>query len=188
MTIKYKFNKSSEARDCVIESVELQEEKRIEIEDFELKDKINNYEEVYKELIDEEEWRCKYYKSEYRINDIANVDIRVVVEWTDWGNYADYLEDLEIIAFYKTTTESKFFTSQQELKDYINTIQEPIEFIAESSIDDVLMKEWIGEWNTEVYFANSDDELFRSDEKYNFPLKRIVGSPKLNSNWTFKIE
>jgi hypothetical protein len=105
MTIKYKFNKSSEVRDCVVES-------------------------------------CLIYLSEYM--DIFDV-----------------------------------YTSQQQLKDYINIIQEPIEFIAESSIDDVLMKEWIGEW--EYTDCNWSDLMYGKQS-----IK--TGSPKLNSNWTFKIE
>ena len=127
MTIKYKFNKSSEARDCVVESVRL------------------------------------YYHNEYVYSK----------------------EEKEVINRYIE------FESQQRLKEYINTIQEPIEFIAESDIDQVLMKEWIGEWEIEnrcdfMYCKNDKNNciLFNDCEQYTMK----TGSPKLNSNWVFKIK
>lgn len=113
MKINYKFNKNSETRDCVVESVE-----------------------------------CTL------INDLTLSFVDLGVLWKNG--------------------ETKTFTSQQKLKSYINTIQEPIEFIAESDIDQVLMKEWINEWETEyIPFLN---------------IRKVTGSPKLNSNWTFKIK
>ena len=143
MTIKYKFNKSSEARDCVVESVEL----------IVIKDK-----------------QCK-------------------------DGYMEYIR------------KDKQFTSRKELKDYINTIQKPIEFIAESSIDDVLMKEWIGEWEEKHFVYDNEIEpdftveksykntcwtfRYKNQVEYNSTIDGVIstktGSPKLNSNWTFKI-
>ncbi len=69
--------------------------------------------------------------------------------------------------------DNNIYRTPQQLKDYISTIQEPIEFIAESSIDDVLIKEWIGKWG----------------HKY-IPFQNIsikTGSPKLDGNGVFKI-
>jgi hypothetical protein len=152
MTIKYKFNKSSEARDCVVESVELVE-------------------------IQEEKRMWKSYSFPGKVYD----------------PYSAFLleknKDVEIEK--EKITYSLKFTSQQELKDYINTIQEPIEFIAESDIDQVLMKEWIGEWEIEnrcdfMYCKNDKNNciLFNDCEQYTMK----TGSPKLNSNWVFKIK
>jgi len=150
MTIKYKFNKSSEARDCVVESVELVE-------------------------IQEEKRMWKSYSFPGKVYD----------------PYSAFLleknKDVEIEK--EKITYSLKFTSQKELKNYINTIQKPIEFISESSIDDVLMKEWIGEWETgykcdECYNRNINYEC-----DYLICCKKEIktGLPKLNSNWTFKI-
>lgn len=120
MTIKYKFNKSSEARDCVV-----------------------NY----------------------------------LLLFIDAGN--------------PVKTARKFET-ELELKDYINSIQEPIEFITESDIDQVLMKEWIGEWELSYNCneCNNRNLGYYDDCDYNLCGKKKVktGSPKLNNNWTFKIE
>ena len=134
MTIRYKFNKSSESKDCVVESVEL------------------------------------FVETQSVLNTNFTKNVNLDIEWI--------------------SSESKVFVSPQQLKDYINTIQEPIEFIAESSIDDVLMKEWIGEWEV-GYKCN---ECF--NRNINYPECDYIicckeeiktGSPKLNPNWTFKI-
>jgi hypothetical protein len=145
MTIKYKFNKSSEARDCVVESVELveiQKKKRIKI-DYGQK-------------------------------------------WSPRDPYAAFILEQERVNYKEPEkVEIKYdkqFTSQQELKDYINSIQEPIEFISESSIDDVLMKEWIGEWDYTESTVDSETGIEWLTEN-----SKKTGSPKLNSNWTFKI-
>jgi hypothetical protein len=143
MTIKYKFNKSSEARDCVVESVELVE-------------------------IQEEKRMWKSYSFPGKVYD----------------PYSAFLleknKDVEIEK--EKITYSLKFTSQKELKNYINTIQKPIEFIAESSIDDVLMKEWIADWDYTESTVDSETGIEWLTEN-----SKKTGSPKLNSNWTFKI-
>jgi hypothetical protein len=143
MTIKYKFNKSSEARDCVVESVELVE-------------------------IQEEKRMWKSYSFPGKVYD----------------PYSAFLleknKDVEIEK--EKITYSLKFTSQKELKNYINTIQKPIEFIAESNIDDVLMKEWIADWDYTESTVDSETGIEWLTEN-----SKKTGSPKLNSNWTFKI-
>lgn len=135
MKIHYKFNKSSEARDCVVESVELI---------------------IY----------------EIDSNNITSENCL------------------------KAIPRIRYFDNQQ-LKDYINTIQESIEFIAESSIDDVLMKEWLGEWEYELYCKHCKsylvNELCEASAQNYIEVPNCkadycaTGSPKLSSNWTFKI-
>lgn len=77
--------------------------------------------------------------------------------------------------------ENKQFTSQQSLKDYIKTIKEELEFIGTSAIDDVLLKDWIGEWKTEKVLNNS------LGNNYSYYEVVKTGTPELNSNWKFKI-
>ena len=228
MTIKYKFNKSSEARDCVVESVELRipilwdtEIKKLtreELIDYIFQEDYFKDEEEYLEskklkedilaknwTLDElicqlhykmfydyeVEWDyfdvCKSYQSGDGGIELNNSDVTISFRVY---NYSDSTEFKDVTAVFTKSTivkeaETKQFTSSQELKNYINTIQEPIEFIAESSIDDVLMKEWIGEW-IEVEKLITGTDLFGNDYGYFNDIK--TGSPKLNSNWTFKIE
>jgi hypothetical protein len=168
MTIKYKFNKSSEARDCVVESVELVE-------------------------IQEEKRMWKSYSFPGKVYD----------------PYSAFLleknKDVEIEK--EKITYSLKFTSQKELKDYINAIQKPIEFIAYSDIDQVLMKEWIGDWEEKHFVYDNEIEpdftveksykntcwtfRYKNQVEYNSTIDGVIstktGSPKLNSNWTFKI-
>ena len=150
MKIKYKFNKSSEARDCVVKDVELKIEKYTPYKKLTLQ--------LFKEVLD----NCKKAEDDFIADKITGEGVCKQIEST-----------------YKS--EIKQFTSPQQLKDYINTIDELIEFIAKSSIDDVLMKEWIGEWEYKELDCNWTNLMYGG--------KTIkTGSPKLNSNWTFKIE
>jgi hypothetical protein len=200
MTINYKFNKSSEARDCVVESVEL----KYQLNNRELVDNslhveiLNNY---AKTLIGEDAYLLE---SEEDINDYVS-DFHTVIEeeinvekgfeyyYIEEHLFDDYFvcfekwiysesTEIENVKIYKIITETKTFISQQELKDYINIITEPIEFITESDIDQVLMKEWIGEWETKkVLNSNLGNEYSYYETVY-------MGSPKLNSKWIFKIK
>jgi hypothetical protein len=210
MTINYKFNKSSEARDCVVESVELFTEKYTQYKKLSLQ--------TFSEVVD----------------NVKKIETGYLIENSDGKGVCKQIESLFKI-------ETKQFASQKELKDYINTIQEPIEFITESDIDQVLMKEWIGEWEykkvtvnklrsvkikkelidkftgsgnkkldhgiychryftTQRYFENLvmkdkytiDGDLVQRQffERYMIEenTKEKLGSPKLNSNWIFKIK
>lgn len=152
MEIKYKFNKSSEARDCSVESVELL--------------KYTSFKPATLQMFKDALISAKKSEEKFINNEILGLGI------------CEQLESL-----YKT----EIITSPQQLKDYINTIQESIEFIAESSIYDVLMKEWIGEWEREPI----DEKLhpiFKKLQEEKPGLRRVIGSPKLNPNWTFKIQ
>ena len=133
MTINYKFNKSSEARDCVVTNIEI-------------------------------------------------------------------------------TTPDKSFTASNPnwVKSYFeNNSQETIEFVTDNPLDEVILKEWLGEWEeilcpipyTIMANINFQEKLFDKklkpiltkleiDEIKNIlslKVKQKKGSPKLNSNWTFKI-
>jgi hypothetical protein len=215
MTIKYKFNKSSEARDCVVESVELETlhiSKRT-ITEEELYELNSNFDNDYQRFIvevvsidnsdmDKSLSKCKV------VLDLSTDTITIKGSGTHIQTWQDnYVEDVELYIENKTV-EIKTFTSQQELKDYINTIQEPIEFIAESDIDQVLMKEWIGEWEEKHFVYDNEIEAdftvekgykntcwtfrYKNQVKYNSTIDGVIstktGSPKLNFNWTFNIK
>lgn len=216
MTIKYKFNKSSEARDCVVESVELEvmKENKTIIDLNTVCDILDKYESdkptdevktvedilcffddirfdnVEDEIIDEES-----YGNRHRISgdyEFENKILFVTLEYLHQSGHGDF--NCKLIESYviDTSLETKTFTSPQQLKDYINTTQEPIEFIAKSSIDDVLMKEWIGEWEYQNGCANKYCTYKEDSNCWDFNcckhFIKSVGSPKLNSNWTFKIQ
>lgn len=205
MTIKYKFNKSSEARDCVVKSVEL-ETSRITKKGFEeqinfeqLKYSVNGqFLEAFQEELHEdfneidtamslfhtiyEKIQCDdlgHSHKDYNYYEgyvwISNVRIEIKYLYSHgFGSMEN--EEINIYREIKDEIieEKLKFDSSDKLKNYINLIQEPIEFIAESDIDQVLMKEWIGKWKTEyIPFIN---------------IRKIIGSPKFNSNWTFKIK
>lgn len=114
--------------------------------------------------------------------------------------YYGFADDKNETVILKGIIQTKSFTSQQQLKDYINTVQEPIEFIIESSIDDVLMKEWIGEWEytspcgfiskSACHYEESKRAYVcdRCNEARNEDCSFKIGSPKLNSNWKFIIK
>lgn len=214
MTIKYKFKKSSEVRDCVVESVEvivIKENKTIvgletiyeilnkyeqdpptdviDIYDILCYFNDGRFENVENEVLYEESYGNQHsVEGEYKFDDKV---LFVKLEYLHQSGHGDF--NCELIQSYviDTKTETKQFSSQQELKEYINTIQEPIEFIAESDIDQVLMKEWIGEWELSYNCdeCNNRNLGYYDDCDYNLCGKKEVktGSPKLNSNWKFKI-
>lgn len=199
MTIKYKFNKSSEARDCIIESVELEVMKEL---------KVNFTEKEYKDFIDKNHSSFLYEEAEYD-EDIIDRDLKNGTE--DFISTETYYvkNDCKLITVFNcsrnsqadstkfksstlltTTKETKTFTSSQQLKDYINTIQEPIEFIAESSIDDVLMKEWIGEWE---YIEIIKEKILISYEEFlkqtnNFDLKSYLSNMMRDEDLDLEID
>ena len=244
MTIKYKFNKNSEARDCVVESVELNIKEQItydvvplskeELIEVLLRNDCGSSEESKLEFIEESKPSNNSWEYGYDITGIVNCAITYLKINTEFYTTKDTEYDLgkgtesgeacvllnnedEDISIYGKSTYSYYngtdlkdikaertinkktieahtvaFASSQELKDYINTIQEPIEFITESSIDDVLMKEWIGEWKYKIEkiyidthnLINCPDQFEILDIYYQQLIK--IGLP--NSNWIFKIE
>lgn len=103
-------------------------------ENIEIKN-IGNYE-YYNEYGTQ---RC-YFEGEICLWD---TDFYILFTYTD-NNFSG-IEDLEWEFYKKYNSFTKTFTSQKKTKKYINTISEEIEFISKSSIDDVLMKEWLRE-------------------------------------------
>jgi hypothetical protein len=197
MKIRYKFNKSSEARDCVVESVELEliDTKEVELTEEQLFEIDSNFECKYEYTSNETVYDYDYEKGSVRgeydfdftqfaeKNQEDYVNRTILGHCTYYRNGHSNFEERDFRCWEEiTTTETKQFISQQELKDYINTIQEPMEFIAEFDIDQVLMKEWIGEWETKQVL----NQILGRD--YTYWETVYVGSPKLNSNWIFKIK
>lgn len=280
MEIKYKFNKSSEARDCVVKDVELKKEEKQYVDIFEVynfnpellinlfkkynlhleyikketddfylsyflyKEEDYNYyyitshsiEELFEDLKEEQERsEClllNHIKQLVETNDFEitlknikdNRDSLWLIDWSflienedkeaqflsdliktsfnttsfknfngyndsDWGikkgnfilesnknNFKCVIEGFynphqsgltvnRIREIYKTVNINQTFSSPKELKDYIRTIQEPITFIAESSIDDVLMKEWLGEWEYKTEVKNDYEKTYFTESE-----------------------
>ena len=213
MTIKYKFNKSSEARDCVVESVELHVKNNMRYEKTTFEEFKNDCDNLLKETSDiTKEIGLNFNKDSFieymkQSHIFTTLDAGFATHTIYSRMYDDYsftlhstinnktkaVKDvLEVERIKGKSLPIQFFTSQKELQPYINSIQEPIEFIAESDIDQVLMKEWIGEWETSYNCdeCNNRNLGYWNDCDYNLCCKKEIktGSPKLNSNWTFKIK
>jgi len=195
MKINYKFNKDSEARTCNVDSIELivkteatykelSFEEVIEVlkNDSEFTDDI---EELTKttdlielvSLLD-----TKGYDYDFWLD---GRDLEKAYEWGigtmkfgDTGHFEfeltrsyDYTEVEYVSAFIQdksVTKEAKTFTCPNELKEYINSLEGKIKFVGKSSIDDVLIKEWLGEW--EEYEVFNRDYKEEYDIGYNSDL------------------
>lgn len=204
MKINYKFNKSSESITCKVESVELDFESDREFIDSSLYVDILN--EYATKVIGEDAYLLE---SDEDIEDyISDFETIIEEETTRRGYELQYIEEplfdgyfvcfnkifytdsmeIQDIKIYKITNDTKTFTNEQDLKDYINSIKEPIEFIGSSSIDDVLLKDWLGEWEynskTVKYPIDNQEQGIKWAEDL---VTEKVKSPKLNSNWKFKI-
>jgi len=141
MKINYTFNKSSESRYCTITSVQL------------------NTSTVY-----------KFPVTEHQLKEL-NPNIKDYKDHTTDGLHFDFstsestikgkLEEGELVIWLENTDlEEKEFYNKLDLKDWLNLVKDPIEFIGKSSLDDVLLKEWIGNWEYEddpIYFRFEED-------------------------------
>lgn len=189
MKINYKFNKSSEARDCIISGVELTmtSTTKVSITEEELYVLNSEFDEDYQRYIIKD---FNYDTSDLdngRVQCKVKLDLstrETVIKGTATHvktHQDNYFED---IALWKEliNQESKQFTSPSDLKSYIQSITEPIEFVTNNPLDEIILKEWIGEWKTQQVL----NEYLGRD--YTYFETVFVGSPTLNSNWTFKIE
>ena len=192
------FNKSSEKRDCAVYSMSLELDVWKEIPIKENLDILRrhhesdpNNEEFYLEddkndsLID-----YIYSLSEYPkvINTVIlsgevidEHGVPIQIENTnetekymlvyDYRN-GDYAQNIDDFRMYHIETEIVSMIDPNTAKRYCEGIDGKIEFIVKSSLDDVLLREWICDWNV------------KTDKKTIYPIL----SSKLKKNWTFKIE
>lgn len=164
MTIKYKFNKSDNSRNCIVNRIELEiiQENFITSNNLGIKlleiDKqlnpswyieqnldINNLTEkelldFVKEIIINQDnykgWRDPdYLYNNHFICTFNNYSIK--------GEYSEYGE-YKVKCIIEYTRELKQFILSSELIAYLQTINEETEFITDNALDEVLLREWIG--------------------------------------------
>lgn len=227
-TINYKFNKSSDNRDCIVKSVELDIAEQIiydvdklsknelieliinndyfddedkesfaqmaESENFDYDDIIEdalNYLPVdlvcHANSIVKYSLEYNYEIGEFELELCENEDFKVTFNAKRYEYRGEItFEGVNNIKAERIVSKNVIerqlmkFTKPNKLKQFIKSIDEPIEFIANSAIDEVLLIELLGEWNYDYDIQQTHYQSI--PEKLN-----IIGSPNLNSNWTFKI-
>lgn len=177
MKINYNFNKSSESITCKVESIELEileTPKPLEIsqdefevalkedEDFlDFKIEVDftenpNLNRIISILVSEGwdfELDVEYYDLEKGYeegNAILEIDNTIYVEFhIAQGSFGNEVSKAKAYKSIKPSIQNKTFNNALELKEYITSITGKVEFISSSSIDEVLLKEWLGEWSYE---------------------------------------
>ena len=167
------FEKTSESRDCIVSSASLTEQKRetVSIEThlhvisahYNSEDDDNRYEPDGHTDSELDRYMKGVSYHDHRV--YAETDISKGREFSRYEIEMKYEDRIYCLSFsmmesqydsrrfgFKMemlTNETQIFHNSLDMKEYCDTIDEDVLFVIVSSIDDVLLKDWIGEWETE---------------------------------------